>query len=172
MERIEIINESGYSFGSRDNPRRYGFELELSGTYLHGAVHGVLIDGVPTAVFGVNGGATAIHDDSLLRRGNRCYLAVGSHVVCFNAAPFEYLWALQADEATCFGVHYSDEADAFISHGELEVSRFTESGQKVWSASGEDIFTGRFVLHRGHVETVDFNGRVYCFDYLDGRERA
>ena len=129
MESIEIVNELAYTLGSQDNSRRYAFELDLSGEYSPSSIHGVIVDGVPTAVFAASGGATGVHDHSFIRAEDRCYLAVGSHVVCFGVKPFEYLWTLRIDEVTCFGVHYGDEADALVSHGELDISRFTESGR-------------------------------------------
>jgi hypothetical protein len=171
MESIEIVNELAYTLGSQDNSRRYAFELDLSGEYSPSSIHGVIVDGVPTAVFAASGGATGVHDHSFIRAEDRCYLAVGSHVVCFGVKPFEYLWTLRIDEVTCFGVHYGDEADALVSHGELDISRFTESGQIVWSKSGEDAFTGAVTLRGDHVEAIDFNGRMYRFDYIDGHER-
>lgn len=157
MESIEIVNEAAYTLGSQDNSRRYAFELDLSGEYSPNSIHGVIVDGVPTAVFAAGGGATGIHDNSFIQAGDRCYLAVGWHVVCFRSIPFEYLWTLRTDEVTCFGVHYGDESGALVSHGELDISRFTESGQVVWSKSGDDAFTGAVTLRGDHVEAIDFN---------------
>jgi hypothetical protein len=170
MAKIEIINEPEFSFGSTDNSRNYLFELDLSGDYRPSSIHGVIIDDVPTAVFGASGGATGVHRNSLLQVDTRAYLAVGPWVVCFDIAQFNYNWALEIDWATCFGVYYY--AEALLSHGELEIVRFTNSGKKIWSASGADIFTEGFELRAEFVEAIDFNGRVYHFDYDNGRSLA
>ena len=172
MQSIEILDEPTYTFGSSDNLRRYSFELDLSGGYRHSFVHGVLIDSQPVAVFGACGGATQPHSNSLLKHGDRYYLAVGSFVVCFSIDPFKHYWALAIDPATCFGVHCCRDSGALISHGELEISRFTESGNILWSASGADIFSEGFALHAGVAEAIDFNGKVYRFGLSDGRVRA
>lgn len=172
MQSIEIMDEPTYTFGSPDNIRRYSFELDLSGGYRHSAAHGVVIDGQPVAVFGTCGGATRLHSNSLLKHGGCCYLAIGAYVVCFSTDPFKHHWALAVDPVTCFGVHFCMNSSALISHGELEISRFTESGRILWSASGADIFSEGFALHSGVAEAIDFNGKVYRFDLSDGRVLA
>jgi hypothetical protein len=170
MRSIEILDEPAYTFGSSDHPRRYRFELDLSGDYRQSSVHGVVIDGQPVAVFGACGGATRPHPNALLERGNRCYLAVGPFVVCFDAKPFKHHWALAVDQATCFGVHCCMDSGALVSHGELEISRFTESGDILWSAAGADIFSEGFRLRAGIAEAIDFNGRIYRFALSDGSQ--
>ncbi len=171
MKTIKVVNEPAYAFGSPDNVRQYPFEFDFSGGYRATSVHGVLIEDEPIAVFGAGGGTTGVHVNSLLRRDDRCYLAVGPFIVCFSLDPFKYNWAMTADQAACFGVHYSQESDALISHGELEVSRFSESGEIVWAASGSDAFTEGFRLYPAFVEVVDFDGKIYRFDYDSGHLR-
>jgi hypothetical protein len=170
MWQIELIDEPSYLFGSSDNPRQYAFELDLSGEYLPSSIHGVIIDGVPTAVVGASGGATGINSNSLLEAGGCVYLAVGPFVVCFDTTPFQYRWALEIDPATCFGVYYCERTDALLSHGEMEVARFSNAGQLIWSQSGADIFTEGFTLRTNFIEAIDFNGKVYQFDFADGNK--
>ncbi len=172
MQRIEIIDEPTYTFGSSKNLRHYPIEIDLSDGDLHTSVHGVVIDSQPVAVFGACGGASRPNSNSLLKQNNRYYLAVGSFVACFSADPFIHYWALVVDPATCFGVHCCLDTGALISHGELEISRFTESGNILWSASGADIFSKGFTLRAGVAEAVDFNGNIYHFDLSDGRVRT
>ena len=173
MSRIEILNEIGYSFQSADNPRAYPFELNLAGKGERpSSVHGVLIDGSPVAIFGTSGGATGVHEHSLLSLERIHYLAVGPFVVSFADAPFQLRWCLKVDFATCFGVHFHEPSGALISHGELEVCRFSQSGKVIWSAGGADIFTGNLEILPEQVHVTDFNGRVYCFSYESGSERV
>jgi hypothetical protein len=142
--KIEVIDEPTHSFGSVDNLRSYSFEKNLASRSRPTSAHGVLLDGHSLAVFGCDGGATGVNPHSLVSTGGRCYLAIADHVVCFVPKPFEFKWALQTDTAACFGVHYQKDHDALISHGELEISRFSECGKLLWSASGSDIFTEAF----------------------------
>ncbi|MBY0238142.1 MAG: hypothetical protein K2X55_02400 [Burkholderiaceae bacterium] len=172
MAKIEIVNEPTYTFGSADNTRRYDIELDLSGKYRHSSVHGVIIDDIPTVIVGASGGVTGIHARSMLEVEDRAYLAVGPYVVCFSPSPFQYHWVLEVDPATCFGVYFHARTGALLSHGELEIARFTSSGEIIWSESGVDIFSEEFALHDDFVEATDFNGDVYRFSYVDGHQFA
>ena len=93
-------------------------------------------------------------------------------MVCFTLGKQSPNWTLKTDEATCFGVYYDRKHDALISHGELAISRFSKDGQIVWSESGADIFFEGFSLQPEHIETIDFDHRVYHFDYLMGQLKA
>jgi outer membrane protein assembly factor BamB len=168
---IEIVDESVYSPGSADNPRRYDLEVDLteSGSH-HTSRHGVIIDGNPAAIFMAGGGCSAVHDHSAFLLEGALYLAVGDHVVCIEISSHQIRWAVPVDSATCFGVHYSAKRDALLSHGELEVARFTRDGQILWSAAGADIFSEGFALREGWVEVLDFDRRQYRLDYDTGRE--
>jgi hypothetical protein len=168
--RIELINETAYTFCSTDNVHRYLFAKNLAEEFRPTSIHGVLLNGEPLAVFGDSGGGSGIHEHSAILIHGLLYLAVGSHVVCFRPTPFEYRWALQTDTATCFGVYFDETHNALISHGELEISRFTEEGQLVWSKSGADIFTEAFSLQPQFIEVLDFNKQTYHFNYGTGDE--
>ena len=165
---IELINEPTYTFGATDNVRCYRFSKYLDRDYSPTSVHGVLLNGKPLAVFGDSGGCSGVHANSAVVLGDLFFFAVGCHVVCIRPAPFEYRWALQTDFATCFGVYYDEPHHALISHGELEIVRFTEEWSLLWSASGADIFTGSFILGPQFIEVYDFNGKDYRFNYADG----
>jgi hypothetical protein len=165
--KLEFVDEPGYSFGSVDNVRRYRFSLALS-TGALSSKHGVLLNGEPLAVFGSSGGASGIHTHSAITHDNAVYLAVGDRVACFQVEPFVMRWVLQIDPATCFGVHFCARRNALLSHGEIEISRFSEDGAIIWSASGADIFSEGFLLHADFVEAIDFNKRSYYFSYDDG----
>lgn len=168
MSHIEIIDEPTFAFDSVENPRRYLHKWNLSKAKQPYTVHGVIIDGRPTAVFGADGGATAVHPHSLLSVDDRHYLAVGPHIVCFEATPFRCRWTLQIDQVACFGIYRHDASGALLSHGELEICRFDETGRIIWASSGADIFTEGFSIQPTHIEAIDFNGGIYRFRYLDG----
>jgi hypothetical protein len=166
---IEIVNEPTYSFGSCDNVRAYPFERDLAPGSGISSIHGVLLDGVPIAVFANGGGASGIHDQSAIFVDGLLYLAVGDSVVCMSASPIDVRWSLQVDPATCFGVHHDQAHDAFISHGELEIARFSKAGAIIWSSSGADVFSEGFALRSDCIEAIDFDRRAYRFRYEDGQ---
>jgi hypothetical protein len=167
MGTLQFVNEAGHTFGSVDNVRRYPFSKAPSDGYIS-STHGVLLNGEPLAVFGNGGGASGIHAHSAVSRDNVVYLAVGSHVVCFEVMPFVLRWEIQADDATCFGIYFCPLKNALLSHGELEIARFSENGEIIWSAGGADIFTEGFTLHVDCIEAIDFNKKKYYFCYEDG----
>jgi hypothetical protein len=65
-------------------------------------------------------------------------------------------------------VWHEERQGALISHGELQIARFSEDGRILWEAGGADIFSGPFHLLPEHIEAVDWNGWVYRISYLDG----
>jgi hypothetical protein len=167
---VELLNERAYTFDSADNARKYRFARNFAEGSRPNSIHGIVLDGEPLAVFGAGGGASGVHECSLAYVLNSLYLAVGDSVVCVELKPFLFKWVLKTDLATCFGVHFEERKGAFISHGELEIVRFSADGNIRWRASGADIFTGAFSLKPEFIEAVDWNGRVYRFKYHDGRE--
>jgi hypothetical protein len=167
---VELLNERAYTFDSADNARKYHFARNFAEGSRPYSVHGIVLDGEPLAVFGAGGGPSGVHECSLAYVSNSLYLAVGDSVVCVELKPFLFKWVLKTDEATCFGVHFEERRAALISHGELEIARFSADGNILWRASGADIFTGAFSLKLEFIEAADWNGRVYRFKYRDGSD--
>ena len=167
---ILVVNEVTHTFGSADNLHAYPDEVDLSQDGYRASAHGVWLDGNPVAVFSSSGGATGVHPYSALVLDDRIYLAVSNHVVCFSPAPFAVEWSTEVDMVTCFGLHFSEEREALISHGELEIVRLSKTGEIVWSQGGADIFTGDFALEPEFIEARDFNDRAYRLAYADGAQ--
>jgi hypothetical protein len=168
---ISIVNEPTHTFASSDNVRTYPFSRNLDPDCRPVAVHGVLLDSEPLALFGASGGATGINDHSALILEGMLYLAVADKVVCMRLKPFEFRWALRVDTATCFGIYYHEHTGALLSHGELEITRFNEMGTIIWQSSGADIFTGEFSFGGDLVRVVDFNGNLHHFRLIDGNPK-
>ena len=169
---VTIINESTYTFGSSDNTRTYPHARNLNSPARPVSVHGVLLDQEPLIVVGAGGGATQVHDHCALWLKERLYLAVCDTVVCIKLQPFELLWSLRVDSATCFGIHFHPETEALLSHGELEITRFTETGTILWKSGRYDIFTGPITLNQSFIEAEDFNGHLHRFSYSTGQNVA
>lgn len=165
---VLIVDEPCHGFGSADNTRRYGLEIDLSSEARANSIHGVMVDGEPKAVIGASGGSTTVHERSALVWDDRLLVAVGDRVACFRLSPFALDWAIEADSASCFGLHLDRERRALISHGELAIARLDETGAIHWSTAGRDVFTGRVNLLPDGVEAYDFDGARYLIDYDTG----
>jgi hypothetical protein len=167
---VELCSEPACTFGSADNVRKYCFERNFTDSRRPSSIHGVILDGDPLVIFGASGGVSSVHVGSLAYVQKLLYLAAGDSVACVQLKPFLFKWALKTDTATCFGVHFQERTGALVSHGELEVVRFSAEGSILWRTSGVDIFTGAFSLQHDCIEAVDWNGRVYHVNYHDGKE--
>lgn len=165
---ITLLNEPSYSFGSTDNHRQYPIEQLLISSHSPNSIHGILLNDRPLIVLGDSGGCTGIHEHSLMLHNEAVYVAVGRHVVKLILRPFSVAWALQVDDATCFGVYINVERNALMSHGEMTVCRFSETGAVIWSTHGADIFSEGFSLHPEYVQVIDFNHNSYKFSYDHG----
>jgi len=168
--QITVLDEPNHEFGSSDNERTYPNELLIEPVYMPASIHGVFIDEVPFAVIGAGGGPTGIHNNSLLLFKELAFVAVGDQVIAISLKEKRIKWHKRIDDATCFGLYYSEKHQALISHGELNVSRFTESGELLWQSSGGDVFSEGFELTDEWIEVVDFDGLVNHFCYLTGNE--
>lgn len=117
----------------------------------------------------LRGGCSAVHPRSAAVASDRIFVAVGDHVVCLSlTVPHPLLWTTRVDDATCFGVYWDESRQAIFSHGELQIMRLAADGEPVWSVSGADVFSEGFSLYEDYVEAVDFDYRVYRFDYECG----
>lgn len=165
---VRVFDEPTYSVGSQGNVREYPRYVSFAEN-LPTSVHGVELNGSHICAIGAAGGCSAVHQHSVAVASDRIFVAVGDHVVCLSLnAPNELLWATCVDDATCFGVYWDERRQAIFSHGELQVMRLTADGVPVWSASGADVFSEGFRLLHNYVEAVDFDHRVYRFDYECG----
>jgi hypothetical protein len=167
--RVELRNEPCFAFGSADNVRKYANEYVLADGYQPNAIHGLTCyeaeQLVGSALLAAAGGATGIHEHSLVLVPDRCFVAVGPELVCLSLPKLELLWHHKVDQATCFGVHFAPDRAKLFIHGELEISCWTIDGTRLWSVAGADIFTGDFELHADHVAAEDFNGRRYRISF-------
>jgi hypothetical protein len=169
---VTIVDEPTYTFGSADNVRTYPHARNLSPRSRPVSIHGVLVNEEPLAVFGATGGATGVHDHSAVWLDERLYLAVCDTVVCIQLQPFEVLWSLRVDSATCYGIHFHPETKALLSHGELEITRFAEDGTILWQSGSHEIFTGAFALKQSYIEAEDLEGNQHHFSYSTGERAA
>jgi hypothetical protein len=167
---LEIVNEPAYTFGSADNVRRYPIAENLNAPAKPCSVHGLFLDGEPLAVFGAVGGATGVHARTAIYFDDRLYLAICDRVLRLRLSPTEKDWSLSVDPATCFGIYLHAPTSTLLSHGELQVTRFTPQGSILWQSSGQDIFTEGFSVEGDIVRVVDIDGYEHRFRITDGHD--
>jgi hypothetical protein len=164
----------GHSFGV-DSTERLGREYLLNCTArLVSSCHVVTRrrsgENDISVILGANGGASGVHEHSMLLCDAGCFVAVGSCLVQLTLPTLALAWCKEVDSATCFGVYASSDRQALISHGELELARVSFGGEIIWTAGGADIFSEGVEIADGRITTVDFEGRRYVFDEYTGRE--
>jgi hypothetical protein len=175
---LELRNEEAYTLRSSDNARVYDHEYVLCRGEQPSSRHGLACRAAGTertlgsAIMLAGRGASGVHARSLVVHESIVYVAVGDHIVALHLPALTLAWKAEADPATVFGVYLSPAKDALLVHGELEVSRMTLSGDRVWASSGADIFTGEFSVLDTSVRISDFDGRWYTFDVETGELRA
>ena len=172
---VELLDEGSknYSFSSKDNLRQYRSEVNFSDEPRPPVVLGIQLDSNPEIALGGFGtGFHELNQHSALYLGDRLFVVFNSWLVCLELDPVQILWSVEADPFECFGVHYSAAHQAVITHGELEIARFDESGHKLWHVSGADIFSEGFKLEAEWIEAIDFNNAHYRFSYDSGLSLA
>ncbi|MDX1628432.1 MAG: hypothetical protein R3345_07015 [Fulvivirga sp.] len=171
--KVELRNEPNYDVNSSDNSNSYQLEHFAGERKNYANCHGIKVRGTEhefNAVVLADGGGTGIHSSCATINANELLLCCGDHVFCLVLPSLELKWKVKADEATCLELYPMD--DAYIVHGELEISRIDNSGNIVWQQGGEDIFihpegNNNFKLTPERIEVSDWNNRQYSFD-VDG----
>ncbi len=168
---IQLKDDLLHSFNSADNERKYKEEFLIEGTTHPSSRFGLIVDGIPRIIIGASGGSMIIGEHTLIRAKDDVLFAIGPYVCSYSLSKFSLNWHLEVDEATCFGIHYSESKDAYISHGETTIARFDLSGRLVWQESGRDIFSEGFRLTPSFIEAIDFDENIYQFDYATGESK-
>lgn len=170
--KIEIFNDSTYSIDSSDNIRNYDFEYFDKTEYDFPSVFGIVIKKndteIKSAVIGSHGGATGIHDNSVIIEKDRVLICCSDSIFCLSTPELDLLWKTRADQATCFEIFKHKEC--YIIHGELEISRLDYNGKILWRRSGADIFTtldGKddFTIKDDYIFVRDFENNEYKFGF-------
>jgi hypothetical protein len=132
--KVIISNDDTYNSGSADNLHSYDKEYLLGEDfYRPSSQHSVTIrtEGsvVSSCILAAVGGATGIHEHSAIICKDSCIIAVGPFMCSLLIPSLDLEWKAEVDDATCFGVYFSEKHNCFISHGELDIAR-VEHGAK------------------------------------------
>lgn len=174
---IQISDDSSRSLGRAVNLHSYEKVHWLDDTqeYEPSSLHAVrIIDGdegreIASCILCASRGATGIHENSAFVHGDALILAVGPYAVSLHLPTLQLHWKTQVDIATCFGVYHSPHHACYISHGEIEIVRFSYFGKVEWATGGRDIFTEGFRLNEHSIEATDFNNDHYRLDIQTGK---
>jgi outer membrane protein assembly factor BamB len=175
---VDIFDDTLYDPTSADNVRQYNklYSDKEYDDYLYLTRHGIQIykgkELINSACLVSGGGKTGIHETGLLIDNNKLLICCGNSIFCLTLPDLELDWRTKADDATCFEIF--KYKDAYIVHGELEISRVDKSGKIVWKFSGSDIFTtangkDTFEIRDDKVKAINWEGIVYELDINDGK---
>jgi outer membrane protein assembly factor BamB len=171
---IQMVNDHCYSLGSADNLHSYEHEYQLPMPPQYSVKHGIIClcegNSDHSALLCGSGGGTDAHEHSCVLLDDRCLVAVGNRLVALALPDLTLLWERVGDDATCFGLHLTTDEQFVIVHGEMEISKFTVDGCKLWNVGGRDIFTGTCELADGVVVVTDFNDERYVIDLERGEQ--
>jgi len=173
--KIRVFEDNGFKESSVDNIHKYDLIYLKKSDYKFSSIFGIKIfqDTVElkSAVIGSIGGATGIHDKSIIVESERLVVCCSNSVFCLSIPDLTLLWKTQADQATCFEIY--EYQDSYIVHGELEISRLDRNGKILWQRSGADIFTtaeGKedFIITDNYILATDWENKKYKFNF-DGK---
>ena len=168
---IEVLDEPGFRLDSTDNLFVYDNIYFDDKAYKPTSKHGIKVskDGqaITSALICETGGATGIHDNSFIIRGDNLLLCCCDTVYSFILPGLTLNWKKKLDAATCFSIY--SFRDDFIVHGEMEVKRVDLNGNVKWSFGGKDIFvthdgTASIVLTGDKIKLLDWGRNNYTLD--------
>jgi hypothetical protein len=172
--QVEIYLDNEFEKESADNIHNYDSIYLEESDYKFSTIVGIIVHEndkkLKSAVISANGGATEIHESSILTENDRIIICCSDTIFCLSIPDLILKWKTKADDATCFQIF--KYKDSFIVHGELAISRLDNSGNILWQQTDSDIFTtftgiddfrilDDFILAKvwGHrTFKIDFNG--------------
>ena len=173
---IEVLDVPIYTCDSADNSFVYNKHY-FSGDEqdYHTSKHGIKIfrdeSIIDSCIVIGSYGPTGVHQNSSLLDGDQLLVCCGNTVFCLTLPDLNLKWKTQADWATCFQIF--KHQDAYIVHGELDVTKLNKDGQVEWQFSGADIFVSidnevAFTIESDGILLTDFNKAKYKIDF-DGK---
>lgn len=173
---IEFSSDPAYDQNSADYIDNYQKVYFEESDYVLPSIFGIKVfeseNLINSAILSVGGGATTIHDTSIVISQSRIHICCGNFVFCLSIPELEIIWKTQADEITCFEIF--EIGNEFIVHGEMEISKLDQNGNVNWRRGGKDIFLtlegiDDFSIIDNIIIAKDFEYNLYEFD-LDGNQ--
>ena len=173
---ILFSSNSAYDQNSAESIENYQKVYFEESDYILPSIFGIKVfeneNLISSAILGVGGGATTIHDNSYIISKNKLHICCGNFVFCLSIPELEIVWKTQTDEITCFEIFKVE--NEFIVHGEMEISKLDENGNIIWQRGGRDIFVtiegvDDFLIKDNIILAKDFENNLYKFD-LNGNQ--
>ena len=174
---VIITADPTYDPDSVDNPKTYRhiYTSEDFGRYKLSSRVAIVIktdkngetEEFSSAFIGETGGATAIHDASILREEDILMVCACDKVLALNLPDLTLKWKMKADDITCFGIHRF--GNGFLVHGECQLTQLNLFGEQLWTFSGRDIFVtldnrSELKIENGRAIIEDFEGYQYTIN--------
>ncbi len=161
--KVEIVQElSGHLYV-------YDVVYEFEPNYLPSSSYGVTCLEGGSCLLITSTSVSFVHEDSALILGSKIFVGIGNRLVCLTLPELDMTWNMTIDDAMCYGIYMSPDGLGILTHGELFITKVSFTGEKVWIASGKDIFSGGFSVYDTHIEAIDFNNEKYRIDIISGR---
>jgi hypothetical protein len=178
--KIEIVDDSNYTFNSADNITFYDLE------YFDGITNTDRV--YPRSQFGIKitqdgnklastiiceiGSPTTITTKSFVLTNNSILICCSDKIYSLSLPDLQLNWKKRFDPATCFAI-YSFKDD-FIVHGELRITRIDKEGNEKWTFGARDIFVtpdgkDTLELQTDKIKLRDWEGYEYLLNE-DGQE--
>ena len=115
-------------------------------------------------------GTTGVYPNSSLLDHDQLVLCCCNIIFCFALPLLTLKWQIEADEICCFKI--LQLPNAYLVHGEMQISRLSRTGVIEWEFSGNDIFVSpdsavECMISGDRILLTDFSGEKYTLD-LDG----
>lgn len=173
---IEILDEPTYKFDSTDNIFIYSKNYFGDGAKEYPtSKHGIKIYEdqriIENCITIGSGGATGIHTSSSILVDDKLLLCCCDTIFCLALPNLDLQWKTKADQVTCFQIFkYKND---YIIHGEHQVTKLDENGNKIWEFGGADIFVTidneeEFIIENDGILLTDFAKTKYKIDF-DGK---
>lgn len=178
--KIEIVDDSNYTFNSADNITSYDLEYFDGITNTDRAYStsqfGIKItqDGnkLASAIICEIGSPTTRTAKSFVLTNNSILICCSDKIYSLSLPDLQLNWKKRFDPATCFAIH--SFKDDFIVHGELRITRIDKEGNEKWTFGARDIFVSpdgkdTLELQTDKIKLRDWEGYEYLLNE-DGQE--
>lgn len=175
---LEIFNDETFSKNSIDNNHMYDNEYK-SGMYSNTLIskYGVKVLKDQKLVRSVilmaeGGGMTHIHNKFFLMDGENLIIIIGDSIFNLHLPDTSLNWCLKCDDSLCFNLYKI--TNGYIMHGELSITKISESGTIDWQFYGRDIFVtedgaNNFKIEDDRIVVCDWGNYTYHIDFY-GKE--
>lgn len=107
--------------------------------------------------------------DLVLIDEDKLLVGCSNILYCFHLPSLDLLWKTQTDEVVNFKIYKIN--GGYLTHGELNITKISPNGEKLWEFSGADIWVSVdegeevVIFEKDYILLRDFTGDKYKIDY-------